>query len=301
MAIKSVSSIQNFWKAYTTYPDNTPENVANFAAFHPYDLAHFQEKYPHFFEEITHLKGRKLQERLKFEQHLYQVNGMYVLDDNNNLVKDENHIHIWVPEPYAGNFEQAKILILLVNPAFNPKYHPMDQEKRIKFDNLHRDLPDYSPYEFTNGQLNKDNKLNWHYHYMYQHIERDIGYFHPNQLFTLQYYAYPSYTRDDITFYNELLPSQIAAIQTVKEAMDRGLTIIARSTDRTRWLSHIPELAQYKKLFVFTNFKQPALHPDEVIHYDTYRKKEILTMKGMLKDARKRDWKLLIQDIEPMG
>lgn len=294
-----MSSVQRFWKHYTTFPENTPEHVSNYAAFHPFDLEFLKEQYPHFFDEITQLKGRKLQERLKFERHLLQVNGMYKLDHKNKMVKDEEHIHIWAPEPYTGNLEQAKLLIMLVNPSFDPKYHPSEYEKRVKFDNLHLDLPNYSPYEFTDGKLNKENSLNWHYHYMYQYIEQEIGYFHPNQLFTLQYYPYPSYSRDDVTFYNELLPSQVAAVETVREAMAKGMSLIARSTDRTRWLAHIPELAQYDKLFVFTNYKQPSLHPNEVLRYDTYRKKDILNMKGLLKETRKKDWQMLIQDIVP--
>lgn len=293
-----MSSIQEFWKGYTTYPENTHENVEQYAAFHPADIAHLKENYPHFFEEITHLKGRKLQERLKFERHLFQVNGMFVLDDNKAIVKNEQHIHIWTPEPYAGNLEQAKLLILLVNPAFHPLYHPSDEEKRIKFDNLHIVRPNYAPYEFRDGKLSNECSLTWHYDHMYQYIERDIGYFHPNQLFTLQYYAYPSLNRDDVTFYSELLPSQVVAIATVREAMDKNLNIIARCTDRTRWFAQIPELTRYDKLFVFTNFKQPSLHPDEIMRYETFRRREILMLKNQLKDARKEDWKLLIKDIK---
>ncbi|MGK0554989.1 hypothetical protein [Macrococcus capreoli] len=294
-----MSSVQAFWKDYTTFPENTHDHVKQYRAFHPTDLKYLKEYYPHFFTDIVNVKGRKLQERLKFEQHLYQVNGMYVLDKNNQMVKDKDHIHIWVPEPYGGNLEQAKILILLVNPSFHPKYHPTEYEKRVLFNNMHREMPNFAPIDFVDGKAVHDKHFKWYYHYMYQHIEQEIGYFHPNQLFSLEYFPYTSYSRDDVTFYNALLPSQIAAIQTVKEAMDKGLTIIARSTDRTRWLSHIPELAQYDKLFVFTNFKQPSLHPDEVMRYETYRKKEILTLKGMIKEVRRKEWEMLIQDIVP--
>lgn len=182
--------LHDFWRNYPRYDVHSIKSVNDYHVFHPEDLTFLYEFYPHFFEPITSLKGRKLSERIKIER--------------------------------LG--------------------HPIRQ----------------------------------------------------NDLMNIEFLAYASESREDITYLNKLLPSQSVATEEVRCAIRKGVYTIVRSTDRSRWIQHVPELINYEHLFVFTNYKQPSLHPNEVMRYETFKARDILKATNRLKEVQQEDYRLLM-------
>lgn len=289
-----MSKLHDFWRTYPVYDVHSIDSVNNYRVFHPEDLAFLHDNFPHFFESVMSLKGRKLSERLKFEQHLRQLNGQYVYREKEGAVLHEDHINIWVPEPFTGNLEQAKALILLVNPHFTPKYHQDARFRAIFYNNLQKQRADFAPHEFKDGTVNFHNQLNWFYERFFSYIERAGHPIRQNDLMNIEFLPYASDSREGITYLNKLLLSQQVAMEEVKTAIRKGINIIVRSTDRSRWIQHVPELTHYKRLFVFTNFKKPSLHPNEVMRYETFKARDILKVTNRLKQVQHEDYQLFM-------
>ncbi|UJS28220.1 hypothetical protein L2Z53_02410 [Macrococcoides canis] len=288
------SKLHEFWKGYTCFPENTLYHIEHYSAFHPEDLLYIRTHYPHFFEPITRLKGRKLAERIKFEQHMKQLNGQYIYCEKEGAIRDDNHINIWVPEPFSGNLDEVKLLILLVNPHFTPQFHQDDKYKLRYFQNLHKERCNFAPHEFEDSAVDHNNKLNWFYQNFYKYIEDSGITFKQNDLMNIEFLPYASANREDTSYLNQLLPSQLVAIEEVRNGMLKGIPIIVRSTEHSRWFQHIPELLAYESLYIFTNYKKPTLHPHEVMRYSTYKERHLLASMNHLRIRQQEDYSSLL-------
>lgn len=179
----------------------------------------------------------------------------------NNSAKKNLRFEI-PPDPYIGNLNEAKVVILGLNPGFkdsdlsqhiqNPKFLTIAKENLI-----HKANPSFF---FFNQELSFCGGNAWWTRILKPIIKEGISKeILSNKIMCIEYFPYHSKTFKTI---NHILPSQYYSFELVKEAMNRAKVIVIMRSKKL-WLKVIPQLESYPYILI-KNPRNPVLSPNNM-------------------------------------
>lgn len=182
----------------------------------------------------------------------------------NHQAKQEHSIHCeLLPEPYLGN-PQAKVLLLNLNPGYDPndidfhQGHPSFIEANRA--NLNHEQQDY-PLYMLDPRFDQYPGSAWWRGKLRPLIHRYGAKKVANDLCVVEYFPYHSKRFG----FNTFVASQTYSLFLVEEAMKRGALIIQMRSKRI-WQKSVPLLAHYREYYVLTNPQNPAISEGNCPH-----------------------------------
>jgi hypothetical protein len=191
-----------------------------------------------------------------------------IIERFNQSVNEAYKIHTEIlPSPFMGNVEIAPIMLLVLNPGYDPKEeksgfytkynewilseltHSKD-DKKLPLFSLDEDYKEDSPYWY-----NKLKKLHE------KHGIKKVS----NNICIVQFSPYTSEKYKNIPsslikkeFDQDYLPSQLYNFWLVKKAIERR-SIIVLTRSKKLWIKAVPELENYENLIITKNPRNPTI------------------------------------------
>lgn len=171
-----------------------------------------------------------------------------------------------LPEPFIGNYQTAKVMLLALNPGFRG-----DKDEEVGEDFWHKDKK-FQTLVYDNIKLKK---TQYPYYYLNQdpYFERTPGHIWCNRIFSelkneglqslsekICCFQFHGYHSNSYKYLGDELPSQKKTFDIIKSFLDDpGKEIILMRSKRI-WFNAIPELKQKEKaLIILKNPRNPTL------------------------------------------
>lgn len=168
-----------------------------------------------------------------------------IMDFNKQRCGSKHEIHVeLIPEPFSGN-PNAKIVILQLNPGYDPGDHRFHSSNSVFRASLRHNL-EHAEQEYPFHLLNPKFSAAPGYQYWEQKLRHLIETYGlkriANEVFCVQFFPYHSKEYKGI---GRILESQRYNFHLVRRAIkNRAVIILMRSKDR--WLREVPELSTYQ-------------------------------------------------------
>ena len=164
-----------------------------------------------------------------------------------------------LPEPFIGNPEKAKVLLLALNPGFGGRehfWHSDNKFRKLIFDNIELKETDF-PYYYLNTDkyFEKSPGHEWCIR-VFKELINAIGQVELSQkICCIQFHGYHS---KRYKYLGGILPSQEPTLDLIRSAMGRKIPIVVMRSKKL-WFKTINKLENYPNLIVLKNPRNPTL------------------------------------------
>lgn len=167
-----------------------------------------------------------------------------------------------LPDQVIGGLDNAEVIFLLLNPGFDEKDITVNLALPQFVEANRRNLidPYASPFYYFNGELNSTGGYTWWRRIFNPLIEAGVTEaMLSEKIMAIEYFPYHSKDWKELP----QVPSQQVAFSLVRDAIERGKTIvIMRGKDK--WLNAVSELASYDKVILHPNPRNVSISPRNV-------------------------------------
>ncbi len=206
----------------------------------------------------------------------------YVLESEKRAIHQYNetkekrsdyYIHLdLIPEPYIGNLESCKILLLCLNPSYDIKdhdYHSKDNYFRtISINNLLHKPSDY-PFYLLDPKVKESPGSKWWRRILSNPLEDkndergDLRIAH--SLAVVEFFPYHSLKYKGI---GKIIETQKYSFKLIRKCMKRKISIVLMRSFEI-WFDSIPELKEYENLLYCRSDQNPTISPGNLSQYRT--------------------------------
>jgi hypothetical protein len=191
-----------------------------------------------------------------------------VIESFNQNVKENYKIHTEIlPSPFMGNVEVAPIMLLVLNPGYDPKEE--EKEFYTKYKELVLSELTHNHYDkklplFCLDEKYKEDSPYWYNKLKKLHEKHGIKKV-SNNVCLVQFFPYTTGKYKNIPsslikkdFDTDYLPSQLYNFWLVEKAIKRK-SIIVLTRSKKLWFKAVPELEDYDKLIITKNPRNPSI------------------------------------------
>ncbi len=193
----------------------------------------------------------------------HSLKPLYVLpEDLAAIAHHRNYSNLrldTLPDQVIGGLDKAEVVFLLLNPGFNDKDITVNLKLPQFIDANRRNLTDPygSPFYYFGGDLEQTGGYVWWSRILNPLIKAGVTEtMLRNKIMAIEYFPYHSKYWKDLP----QVPSQQVAFNLVRDAIERGKTIvIMRGKDK--WLNAVEKLADYEKVIFHPNPRNVSISP----------------------------------------
>ena len=176
-----------------------------------------------------------------------------------------------LPEPFIGNPEKAKVLLLALNPGFKGgangeyKWHKNESFGKLIFDNIELKETKY-PYYYlnTDKSFDKSPGHEWCKRVFRELIEAVTAEELSKKISCIQFHGYHS---KKYKYLGNRLPSQEQTFGLIRSSIKRKIPIVIMRSKKI-WFNAISELEDYSDLIILKNPRNPTLSDGNMMEGD---------------------------------
>lgn len=191
---------------------------------------------------------------------------LYVLPEDFAAIvhhKNYSNLHLdTLPDQVIGGLDKAEVVFLLLNPGFDDKDITVNLKLPQFIEANQRNLRDPfgSPFYYFSGGLEQTGGYAWWRRILNPLIEVGITEaMLSEKIMAVEYFPYHSKEWMELP----LVPSQQVAFNIVRDAIERGKTIVVMR-GKDKWLNAVNELVAYEKVILHPNPRNVSISPKNI-------------------------------------